>query len=57
MFEEERSFAMKERTVSCVSVFKNGTTPDKKSYAQLWVALINQMERSKAVSNNDGRKQ
>lgn len=40
---------MKERTASCVSAFKNGMTPDKKGYTQIWIALINRMERSKAV--------
>ena len=49
MFEKERSFSMKEQTTSCTSVFKNGATPDEKGYTQIWIALINQMERSKAV--------
>ena len=40
---------MKEQATSCTSVFKNGTTPDEKGYTQIWIALINQMERSKAV--------
>ena len=40
---------MKEQTTSCTSVFKNGATPDEKGYTQIWIALINQMERSKAV--------
>ena len=34
----------------CRSVFReNATAPTKENYTNLWTALINQMERSKAV--------
>ena len=31
-----------------INIFKNGKPPTKEEYTNLWIKLINQMERAKA---------
>lgn len=37
-------------SANCKSIFRNGKQePDHEEFTQVWVSLINQMERAKAV--------
>ncbi len=33
----------------CVSVFKNGTGTDKTQFTQVWINLINKIEKNKSI--------
>ncbi len=39
-------------TNSVTNVFKNGRIPTKEEYTNIWIKLINQIERSKANQLN-----
>lgn len=34
---------------NCCSVYKNGKLPTKEEYTQIWIKLINQIEKGKAI--------
>lgn len=34
---------------NCRSIYKNGRPPTKDAYTQVWIKLINQIEKRKAI--------
>lgn len=46
---------MDQQPTSCISVFQPSTVPLSERYTEIWVRLINQSERTRAIASGCGK--